>query len=388
MRRARASIGLGLLALLATSVSCASLTTWATTPSGAFADHDPPPPPDYADPNSWAALPGVASAAEEVPPGIGAVAVGSAADVDVFFLHPTTYFGRGGWNGSIDGFLSRRIIAHPVLAGQASAFNSAGRIYAPRYRQMTLSGFGDPEIRERGLDVAYRDVRRAFEYYLDHYHDGRPILLAGHSQGSRHLLRLLDDFFATGPLRELLVAAYAVGAPVWMGPYERGEARIPICEDAEQTGCVVSWRTFAEGADASLDSNPDEPADGPSLCVNPLTWRSDEAPAPPSDNLGSIPIPYFGGPASSQPALVGARCQDGFLWIDRPPGGFRYAIAHHDGNYHAYDYGLFYMNVRENARRRVAAYLRRADRAASENPAPDDRLGERAALEPDRDARD
>jgi len=357
---ARAVALLGLL--VAGTPGCAALGSWLSTPARPFGAYTPPPAPDFASPESWAALPWRDSPARDLPRGVAESASRSAVLVDVFFLHPTTYFGRKGWNARIDAPLIR-LMVDATLAGQASAFNDAGQIYAPRYRQMTLSGFRDATVRDRGLDLAYADVRAAFAYYLEHYNRGRPILLAGHSQGSRLLLRLLEEFFVDAPLRDRLVAAYPVGARVWTGPYRRGGSAIPICRDALQTGCLVSWRTFAEGADPSLDDNPGEPADGLSLCVNPLSWRFDDAPMAASANLGSIPIPFVGPPAHPEPGLVGARCEAGYLWID-PPRGCGYRIAHGDGNYHAYDYALYYMNVRRNAAARSAAFLRAAGHSA------------------------
>jgi hypothetical protein len=327
--------------------------TWLHTPSRPFPAYEPPPAPDYANEKNWAALPGKKSRAGDVPR--GGVDAQATARADVFYVHPTTYFGRRHWNAPADGFWTR-MITGSALAGQASAFNAAARIYAPRYRQMTLSGFDHPKVRVPGLALAYGDVRRAFRYYLEQYNDGRPIIVAGHSQGSRLVLRLLDEFFAEGPLRDQLVAAYPIGTFVWEGPYERGEATIPVCQDAGATGCLVTWRTMAEGADPRLDSNPGEATDGVTVCVNPLTWQQDDAPAPPAANLGSIGLVMLGGPGKPRPGLVGARCRDGVLWINAPKGpGF--CFAHADGIYHAYDYALFYMNIRQNAAQRVEAFL-------------------------------
>ena len=84
------------------------------------------------------------SPAEDVE--VWALAEGSDPPADVFFLHPTTYFWRGGWNAPVGGFLTRLITA-VTLDGQASAFEQAGRIFAPRFRQMTLSGFDRAEVR-------------------------------------------------------------------------------------------------------------------------------------------------------------------------------------------------------------------------------------------------
>ena len=331
------------------------MTGWISTPGQPFAEAEAPQPPDYSKESSWAALPQMSSRAQSVPPGLEPGDTALTHGVDVFFLHPTTYFWRWHWNAPISGRLTR-LITSVTLAGAASPFNGAGRIYAPRYRQLTLSGFDDPEGFIDGLDLAYRDVRSAFSYFLAEYNEGRPLLLVGHSQGSRLILRLLTEFFGHGDLRERLIAAYPVGTWVQMDPETRTAYGLPICEEADQTGCLISWRIFAWGSQSAFHLPPLQKP-GIDLCVNPLTWKANQDPAPPSDNLGSIPIPMF-GQSRPEPGLVGAQCQKGVLYINRPEG-WRYSLAEHDGSYHAYNVELFYVNVRVNAILRARAWLAR-----------------------------
>ncbi|MFP6641263.1 MAG: DUF3089 domain-containing protein [Myxococcota bacterium] len=332
---------------------CRSVGTWISTPGQPFKEVQPPKPPDYAKESSWAALPQKESAAQSIPPGVEPGNTDLTHSVDVFFLHPTTYFWRWHWNAPIGGWMTR-VITSVTLAGSASPFNGAGRIYAPRYRQLTLSGFDIPKSRTGGLDVAYQDVRSAFMYFLAEYNEGRPMLLVGHSQGSRLILRLLREFFDQGDLRERLIAAYPVGTWVHTDPETRTAYGLPICEDAEQTGCVISWRVFAWGSESAFVLPPLQKP-GIDLCVNPLTWKANSEPAPASDNLGSIPLPMF-GQHRPEPGLIGAQCEKGVLYIDRPKG-WRYGLAEDDGSYHAYDIELFYVNARMNAIERARAWL-------------------------------
>jgi hypothetical protein len=331
----------------------------ATTPSKPFDAGRAPPAPDYAKRSSWAALPKRASQAAALRhslAGDGASRAsrpeaGADPAADTFFVHPTTHFWCTHWNAPIDGWLTRAITA-TALAGQASAFDGVTRVYAPRYRQMTLAGFAHEVVRKSALELAYADVRRAFRHYLAEWSDGRPLILAGHSQGSRHVLRLLDEFFREEPLRRRLVAAYAVGTPVWSGAYERGEAAIPIGERPDQTGCLISWCTYSEGVDPRI-----EPEDGERLCVNPLHWRTDDVAVPASANLGSIPLPMLRGPRAPRPGVTGARCADGLVRVD-PISLYGFRWFHAGGDWHAYDFALFYASVRENAKLRVSAFLR------------------------------
>ena len=363
---------------------CGTFGTWVSTPGKPWDEMPSPPAPDYADESSWAARPGMNSRATQIPPGVPEIDPQITSRVDVFFLHPTTYFWRSHWNAPIGGWLTHTMTA-VTLAGQAGAFNGTGQIYAPRYRQMTLQGYQHPEARVPALDLAYKDVRNAFEYFLEHDNKGKPIILAAHSQGSDLLLRLNREFFGSGPLRERLIASYPVGTRIYHDSdgvysdneyfFEHGHPRnlhgqtpakkfhepetvpLPVCKSANEIGCMVTWRSFARGANPNSDIPFGLKPRGTPLCVNPLTWERSAPSAPPSANLGTIPLPYL-FMSRPEPDVVGAACEDGALWINPPPRGILFLLAHPDGNYHAYDYELFYMNLRKDAARRTQQFFK------------------------------
>lgn len=329
-------------------------------PGGSFEEIASPPAPDYSQSENWAALPDRQDSADVVPAG-GASDNQATAAVDVFFLHPTTYYDRANWNQPLDDPKANEFTDKNVLRGQASSFNGNGRVYAPRYRQATLYSFRDKEGNgPKALDLAYADVKAAFQYYLDNYNEGRPIILASHSQGSRHGTKLLEEFFAEEPLRSKLVAAYMVG---WGGSPNKDEgeiAGIPVCESPDQTGCWLTWNSV--GPDAAGGR-----VDKDAICVNPLTWKTDGEYAAHELNLGGV---SFSEDENETPdpdvGVVCAQCVDGVLVISRPEvEGYSYMPMGKD-NYHIYDYGLFYMNVRENVRERVEAYLAQSPTAEGE----------------------
>lgn len=345
---------LGLILILMPLYGCGTMSTWITTPSKPFPELKPPAPIDYSKESSWAALPKKNSFAAKTPPGLEPGQPELIEAVDIFYLHPTSYFWRWHWNAPITGWLTRRI-TNVTISGSATPFNAAGKIYAPRYRQLTLSGFDIPESRLGGLDVAYEDVRNAFLYFLAEYNEGKPFILVGHSQGSRLILRLLTEFFGEGDLPKKLIAAYPVGTWVNTDPETRTAYGLPICEKEEQTGCVISWRAFAYGSESAFYLPPKQKR-GIDLCVNPLSWKTDSELVPASENLGSIPIPMFGLPKPT-PGLIGAQCENGVLYVNETKG-WRYSMAEDKGSFHAYDVELFYVNVRENAVTRARAWLR------------------------------
>jgi hypothetical protein len=341
----------------------------ALTACARAADAPPPPAPDYTHSGAWAAWPGRASGADSVPPGFTHAPPGEQK-ADTFFIHPTTYLSGAGQNARFDepGATSERI-DRGVLRFQASAFNGCCRIYAPHYRQATIAAF---QRRERdataaaAFELAYGDVQRAFDYYLAHENQGRPFVLASHSQGSLHAMRLLQERIARQPAQRLLVAAYIVGYPV---PEEVTAAGIPVCASPEQTGCFVDWNTVRSGTvDDSrqgsrlvwLEGRYQHVDGRKRVCVNPLDWSVGGGEAPPEANLGSLPgVP--GGADLPSPVLhlTGAHCQGASLEVALPwtqSRGFINLLTLF-GNYHIYDYNLFYTNIRTNAEQRVAAWL-------------------------------
>lgn len=363
--------GLVVLAVVAITLLAAfkdELSYWAMTPGEPFAAMTPPAEPNYADPASWAALPTRQDAADQVPKTPAASDNQAAAQVDVFFIAPTTYYNRTGWNAPLDDEDARERLDGFVLKYQASAFNGSAKVYAPLYRQATLGAFF-PKNRDDGdkaLALAYEDVRRAFRYYMENYNKGRPFILAAHSQGSRHLSYLLRDEIDGTPLESRMVAAYAVGFALPMDLFSRVYKTIKPCTAPTQTGCLASWNSFAvKDADpAGLFDNVGFRYDGvyeanrgkKLLCVNPLRWDISEEIAPAALNLGALPTTDdpLGTPDAS---ITGAHCKDGVLYATPPDGKGYSGLVLPGGNYHIYDYNLFYMNIRQNVAQRVAAFL-------------------------------
>src|SRR5688572_5323503 len=136
--------------------------------------------PDYSQLKYWSAHPEVLDSADAVPiPEWENVQASSP--VDVFFIHPTSYIGKRGhnkWNADINDAKVNDDVDQAPIRYQATIFNGAGKIYAPRYRQAHLHAFFTKrkEDAKKALALAYEDVTKAFKYFLDHYHNGRPFI--------------------------------------------------------------------------------------------------------------------------------------------------------------------------------------------------------------------
>lgn len=320
-------------------VSC----LWLIRPGDSFNEAALPPAPDYANRASWAALPDVKDAPDQTPAESSLKDEQSSAAVDVFFVHPTLFFGRA-WNADVHDQDVNARTDETTLRKQASVFNCCARIYAPRYRQATLAAFLDRANGARALDAAYSDVLRAFDHYMAHYNQGRAVIIASHSQGTRHAAILLKDRFDGKPLKQKLIAAYLLGMAVPAASY----SQIPACASASQTGCFVSYRAFTE--DAEVKQYVHDPA-GPYACVNPITWKTDSQTGKAEENEGGV----SGDFEKVDPAVCSARCADGVLRISKPAAPGYQNIG---GNYHVSDYGLFYMNLRRNVADRIKAFGR------------------------------
>jgi hypothetical protein len=314
----------------------------ACSPRQSFEKTEHPKAPDYSAENYWNALPWKADWADSVPPGCALKENQKNAAVDVFYVHPTMYIIGRNWNGDLaDESLNKN--CDKCLKFQGSAFNACGKIYAPRYRQAILKSFFDTTDGPKAIDLAYEDVRTAFQYYLDHWNKGRPIILAGHSQGARHVQRLLKDFFDGKELQKQLVAAYPIGMPIAKAAFRY----IPLSDSATQTNCFVTWNTFAWGTENTIRNKVYKGA----ACVNPLTWKTDSTYASETLNEGGLPYSY----ERIDKGVCDAQIHDGLLWIHTPSASGYYRIRNF---YHLSDVNLFYMNLRKNAGDRTAAYLR------------------------------
>ncbi len=317
----------------------------------------------YDDATMWYARGGVAkdNPARWQPTGAPVDEVkGSAA---IFFVHPTSFISRDRWNAMLDDkeTTDRTRI---FLRGLASPFASSGEIWAPRYRQASIGAFltEKPEG-QQALDAAYQDVLLAFDTFVAAQQKDRPIIISGHSQGSRHLTYLLRDRVAGKKLAKRIVAVYIIGWPVSVEA-DLPAMGLPACETPDQSGCIISFESFAEPADygrirklydttAGLNG---EPRKGTAiLCSNPLTGGVNDA-AGMEANLGTLKPSDDLSSGELVKEAVPARCdENGFLLIGDPPKMGPYVLP--GNNYHVYDYPLFWANIRADALWRLQKFL-------------------------------
>jgi hypothetical protein len=316
--------------------------------------------PDYGQASSWIARPGLPEdPAEWLPEGFAATTADNAA---IFYIHPTTYLDTDRWNAPLKPGGETEFRTRLFVQSQASAFNGAGQVWAPRYRQAAYGAFLlKSEDAQKALDLAYGDVEAAFDEFVRQAGD-KPVILAGHSQGALHLERLLKEEIAGKPIAKRVVAVYVVGWPI-STTTDLAALGFPACRASNQAGCILSWMTFGDPPNPEFIFDQWQKTRGftggerrreDTLCVNPISGVENGA-AKPQDNPGTLMPSADMRSATLLPGAVGAHCDKGLLILDgQAPGLGGFVLP--GNNYHAYDFALFWGAVRRDAERRLAEW--------------------------------
>lgn len=300
--------------------------------------------PDYSAPANWAYL---ESEEDERKP------------ADVFFICPSVY---GGSEDACNMSLSDEDTKESFMGAinmEKGIYDDESRFFAPYYRQIGLNVYEMEEAeREPYLSIAFDDVKAAFEYYMKHFNNGRPVILAGFSQGADMCIRLMKESFASDERMAQLVACYAIGWRIT----EEELSQYPYLKMAagpDDTGVIVSFNSEAEDINDSLLI----PEGTKTLAINPLNWKTDSTPADKSMNLGACFTDYSGAITTEIPELTGAYLDPvrGALKVtDVTPQEYPAGLSiFEDGVYHLYDYQFFYRNLEENVGVRMKAFLNR-----------------------------
>ncbi|MDO4560161.1 MAG: DUF3089 domain-containing protein [bacterium] len=307
-------------------------------------------PSDYSAAKNWLNLP--------------AAAVHSA---DVVYLYPTAYTRADDGDPIICAIdnAAMRAGAQKIFTQQAAVFEDSANVYAPYYRQMDAEYVLSISAEERGVIASRKpktDVFAALDYYFENYNEGRPYILAGHSQGSNLLIYVLAEYMKRHPERyKRMIAAYVIGYSVTKD-YLAQNPHLKFAEGADDTGVIVSYNTEAPVVSGD---NPVLLEGG--ISINPISWTREETLAAAASNLGSLTKEDAAAKAGltvETPGIADAA-------VDRRRGVVKCSSVDRDkyeikvppfggGIYHTWDYGFYYMNLKKNAAERIAAYFNKA----------------------------
>jgi len=352
-----------------------------------FGSKPEPIPPDYSDLEAWAAHPGKRHNALLTPEGIDDV--DPSLPADVFFIYPTMCFSKEHWNAPLNHDRTTEFVDNMILPGQASIFNAKCRIFSPRYRQVTFYTFLEvSKNSHEALELAYFDVLTAFKYYLNHENNGRPFIIAGHSQGSVLGTRLLEEVIDKTNLAKQMIAAYLIGFQIPKDKIGRTLTQITAAQSEIDSSCIVAYDTFGEDGGPLHDHDNCQHyySDTKSweyrrhrevIGINPLSWNVTTDLVDAQNHVGSVKLNFtkesnFNWQNFFSDDLMGIEIQSldsprieecsarldeqGFLHISEPKTrSYRLGLMPNE-NYHIHDIALFYMNLRENIKTRVDAF--------------------------------
>ena len=299
--------------------------------------------PDYSNSKYWAVISG------QYPESLKEIAtVGVDKNTDVFFVYPTLLTDKKDplWNADVNRADLRKAVIELSVKYQASAFAKAGNLYVPFYRQSHYKIYVPPYDKEEkdSRMIAYQDVKTAFEYYLEHYNQGRPIIIASHSQGSIMCGMLLQEFFDGTPLQKQLVAAYVPGVKFQDDKFKN----LKKMDSPLATGGYVSWNTYKRN---NYPSSYEKWYKG-ATTTNPVTW----------DNKTETTFDQHLGVLNTDgkiyPNALRLEVVDGLIWSSVPKIPKRFFLSFVK-NYHFADINLFWKNIEQNAVRRVNAWYQK-----------------------------
>ncbi|MEE0772618.1 MAG: DUF3089 domain-containing protein [Anaerovoracaceae bacterium] len=275
--------------------------------------------------------------------------------VDVFYLYPTAWAKENEDDPNICEIDNESMLAgaKKIYSTQATAFETTANIYAPYYRQADAPYLlaMEPEDHMAILDdIPKTDVFAALDYYFENYNEGRPFILAGHSQGSNVLLFVLSEYMEEHPeLYERMVAAYVIGFSV-TEEFMEENPHLKFAQEAGDTGVIISYNTEAPGMTIE---NP-VVWEG-ALSINPISWTTDETTAEASQSLGSYidgqKVEHFADATidKERNTLICSTADPDEFYTGNP--------VFPRGLYHGRDYDFYYYDIRANAELRVKNFL-------------------------------
>ncbi len=292
-------------------------------------------PVDYSEANNWLCLPdNLRACAADLTTTIVAAdgtitqesfAHNPNAPVDCFYVYPTV---------SRDLTPNSDMNAGPeemnVVSAQFARMGSQCRLFAPLYRQITLTALranmtpgGQPMAIDRAL--GYNDVLNSWNYYLENHNQGRGVVLVGHSQGSGVLTQLIVNEIDGKPVQDKIISAILLGTGVQVpkGDIVGGTFKnLPLCQSGSEIGCIIAYASFRSDIPPPANSlfgrgtadtdnsctNPAQLAKGSNqlhaYLSNTVAEGASSAPPAPWTNTGAtINTPYV-----SVPGLLTAEC--------------------------------------------------------------------------------
>ena len=282
-------------------------------------------------------------------------------DVDVFYVYPTAWLRPPGYEPiscPID-YPMMRAGARSVYSRNATAFETTGNLFAPFYSQLDAAYVLSQPAAERWdavRKIPAKDVIEAFDYFIKHLNQGRPFILAGHSQGSMSLMVLLSDYLQQHPkIYQRMIAAYVIGYPI-TAQYMAQNPHLKFATSADDTGVIISYNVQSPnvlpGGNSIMENDV-------GLVINPISWTTSEKIATTAEGLGSY-MPDVEGQFFKVAQYADAqvnKAQGVLICSTADEVAMQKTSPFPKGVYHSFDYPFYYFNLRQNAENRTKRFL-------------------------------
>lgn len=389
----------GALVLVVVAAGCSS----AARPAGALASR-----PGGAAGPAWLCRPG--QKADPCAYGLAATAVtaggtlkpatwpssAAASKFACFYVYPTWSLAKTGNTGLAVG----PGLTYAAME-QAAPLSRVCDVWMPLYDSQTfpsvLKGLaGDENVMNATFTTAYDSVLPAWRWFLAHT-GGKPIILAGDSQGSAVLIHLISAQLDHQPsvLRRLLVAILVGGNLQVPAGKTVGATftKVPLCTSGTQTGCAIAFSSYPSqppadsvfgrpGQGVSLQSGQTATAGQQVACVNPAALNGGTGDLDPYmltlTQTAKLPGQAqlkepVSTPWVTYPGLYSASCEqgDGATWLQvtslagtsrARPVVNEDTVGNYGGGtgpawgYHGYEYGLTLGNLLHDVAGQEAAW--------------------------------
>lgn len=312
--------------------------------------------PDYSNSANWLARPSAGTATKKV---------------DVFFIYPTTYEQSNPDDPIVCSIDNPQMQsgAKSAFARDATVFEPLANIFAPYYEQAAISVLELPYDEQQKIvgGTPTSDCIAAFDYFIKHYNEERPFILASHSQGSNIMTYLLSDYMKDNPeVYERMIAVYMPGYSI-TPEYLEENPELRFATGPDDTGVIISYNTQSP---TFTGTNPVVLPGA--MVINPISWTRSEAEAPASENLGSIEIGSDLYPVTDPQGNIKKVMNQADAKIDLSKNALICSTVDpstlapgnkmvEEGIYHSFDYPFYYFNLRENAANRIAIYFAKED---------------------------
>ena len=300
---------------------------------------------DYSDPNNWLRQPEITK------------------DVDCFYVYPTEYVddSEGASMFANINDKSLRGAWEEVYQMQATAYEESANVFAPYYRQVNMATamkLPREELNAAFASTPKEDVFAALDYYFENLNNGRPFILASHSQGSIMQSFVLAEYMKAHPeYLKRMIAAYVIGYSI-TEDYLKQNPHLKFAEGADDTGVIISFNTEGAGNENNIVVLPG------AVSINPLNWKLDETYASAEENLGGYIYNEKNGKLEIVPNAADAQInlKRGVVItttkaMEPMPGPQPFGMA----SFHSGDYAFYYNNIKANVAKRIAAYKKIAE---------------------------